>query len=1174
MVRRRKWSFLWILIPIVVVGAFILLSINYLIDPALYRNILQKSLTMAFGREVSIGKARIDLMGGVGITFEDFRVKDRSLTFDLLRSKRMVLKAKIFPLLKREVKWKRIVLDQPTLRLIKDKQGRFNILDGPLTPGGMKTSQQKMVQTLSTLFGGSLSVREGEISFADESLGDSPLVTKIRTFNLQVSKLSYRTPFPFHLSGKVIHSQKEAQFSIAGTLQNISEDFDLLKGKVKAEVDAKGIETLHFWPYLKTFLPMKTISGTFDLRAHYQGDFLGAFKTSAKIKFREVSFDYPQVFSYILKPKWMNIDVDANYDLKNLKVSRFSIEMPGIWVRAKGKIYGIGSKEMGLEAEANSSVFDLSEAKKFIPFGIITPNVSGLLYRAEGSGPVQIISVKLAGKIPEINHCDQPANAHVLSVELRLGGAQLKLPWNVPLLEELQGSLLFQEGHLNLEGMGGRILHSRLEKVNAIFYQLLHAPTLQVQCKGRFDLTDLPPLLKTKIFPARLSETLSSLNILSGSVNYQLSAKGVLKQPFRFQHQGVYRFSKTRITHHQIPFPILVREGRIDLSNKDLQWSGAKVEFGHSSLVMNGQWKPEEKFHLFVIAARGRVDLKNLFALLQTNLFPEEIRSKTKGIERLSGTGQISFEGKSLPKSPYFSYEAEFRPREAFLFQKGIFFPLVFKEGILSFSNFGVGFSKAKILFGNSSLTLDGSVKEGNLSLSIWGSIDLKHLHSLLKSALFPDQVRLLMEELQDPAGGADLRLRWLGRIEEWTKALREGEVQLKGISFRYQKIPVPFSNIEGSLIFSPENIQFNGLKGTLGDSPITITGIFSRIASLPPGRSKEGEDARLTESRRLLSFKIFSPQLDLDPLFPKRERTTPTSFEKVKDWLSNWSIDGKVEVEQINFRGIHYQDLKVEMKTVDGKLFFHPFQFKADGGDLWGEEWIEPTEKGVGFEIKPRVSNMEAKPFFRTFFQKGEEEQILVSGKVHIYKVGLRGEGESFQGVKESLNGSLRLEMEDGVIERFNILSKIFSILNVSQLFSGRLPDLKTKGLPYHQIMANIYIKEGIASTEDFLVDSDAMKITLVGKVDVGKNLIDAKIGVHPLITFDRLLSKIPIAGYILTGKDKAFLSYIYEIKGDLDDPKIEAVPIKSIGEGFFGIIKRLLETPLRPFQKAPSSK
>ena len=84
-------------------------------------------------------------------------------------------------------------------------------------------------------------------------------------------------------------------------------------------------------------------------------------------------------------------------------------------------------------------------------------------------------------------------------------------------------------------------------------------------------------------------------------------------------------------------------------------------------------------------------------------------------------------------------------------------------------------------------------------------------------------------------------------------------------------------------------------------------------------------------------------------------------------------------------------------MKTIDGKLFIHPFQFKGDGGDFWGEGWIQPTEKGIRFEIKPRVSNMEAKAFIRTLFQKGEEERVVLTGRVHIDKVELRGEGERF---------------------------------------------------------------------------------------------------------------------------------------------------------------------------------
>ena len=138
---------------------------------------------------------------------------------------------------------------------------------------------------------------------------------------------------------------------------------------------------------------------------------------------------------------------------------------------------------------------------------------------------------------------------------------------------------------------------------------------------------------------------------------------------------------------------------------------------------------------------------------------------------------------------------------------------------------------------------------------------------------------------------------------------------------------------------------------------------------------------------------------------------------------------------------------------------------------------------------------------------------------------------------------------------------------------YSGRLPDLKTKGLPYRQIMADILFEDGVASTEDFVVESDAMRITVIGKTDLGKNQVDATVGVHPLVTIDAVLSNLPVAGYIITGKDKAFLSYVFEVKGDLDNPRIEAVPIKGLGENFWGIIRRLLETPIRPFQKVPSN-
>ena len=1125
-------------------------------------------MTTELGREVIIGKAKISFWGGIGIAFEDLRVKDRSLGFDLLQAERLVLKIEIFPLLKREVKWKHLVLDRPILHLLRDKNGKLNIFDGTLTAERLKTSQEKMVQTLSTLFGGSITLRDGMISFSDEALDPTPLVTEIESFNLHLSKVSHDRPFPFQLSGKISHSKKEGRFSIAGTVQNIPENLDLSKGKVKAQVEIKGIETLHFWPYLKALLPMKTISGSLDLTARYQGDLQGAFKASAKIRFKELVFDYPKVFAYTLEPKWMNLDLSVDYDGKDLRVPQLSVELPELRVKAKGRIYEIGSKEMGLDAEAESDPFDLSQGRKFIPYRIITPDVSQPLFRAEGSGPVQILSVKLSGKIPEIEHCDQPVYAHILSVEMKVDGAQLKLPWNLPLLENVKGYLDFRDGHLNLREVEGKVFHSMIDRANGTFYQLLLVPMLQIHGEGRIDLKDLPSFMKIEGLSDDGSEFFSPFTVLSGKADYHLFAKVVLKPPLRFQHQGSYRLWKARFTHQQIPFPILIEEGKIELFNDGLQWSGAKVEFGDSSFLMNGSWRRGEKGNPFEMMVRGKGDLKNLLSLAQSPLFSEEIRSKTKWIEDLSGMAELSFKGEGLAGLKFSSYEGEAIPEGVHLLPKGIPFPIILKEGGLSFSNLGVTFSKLKAQSSSSSLTLEGVIQEGNINLSTSGSMDLKSLYALLRSPLSPDKVRAQMDEIQEITGEAEGRLKWFGRTDEGIPSPKEGEIRLNGVSLLHQKVPVPLSHIEGSLLLTSEQIQFVGLKGMVGTSPLTLSGALSRTQFPKP----EAEKAS-TVSGRLLSFQIYSPQLDLDSLLPKREETTPTSFEKLGDWLSIFSFDGKVEVDRGKFRGLQYQDLKVEMKTVNGKLLLYPFQFKAFGGDLWGEGWIQPKDKGIRFEIKPRFSNMEAKVSLRTLLQKGEEGKILVTGRVYIDQVELRGDGEDFQKVKESLNGKLRLELENGVIERGNILAKIFSILNVSQWFWGRLPDLKTKGLPYRNITATILVNGGVASTEDFLVDSDAIRITLVGKVDVGKNLIDATIGVHPLVTIDLLLSHLPIAGYIITGKDKAFLSYIYEVKGDMDDPKIEAVPIKGLGENFLGIIQRLLETPMRPFQKVPSN-
>lgn len=1152
--KRRRFLFLWIFILITFICLFLVVLLFYLIDPSVYRNVIQEKLSSSLGREVYIGDAKISLIKGFGIIFEDIRIKDSSLLFDLLQSERILLKLRLLSLFKREIQFKEINFDRPKIKIIKYKDGHLNITE--ISPG-RRESEFRLTKGLFRIFGSSVTFHDGEIKFLDESM-ESPLKTEINALNIHLHPTSSNN-LEFKLKGKLVQKKKQGIFSLSGMIHQISEDFDLKTAKFDVKIEASAIDVSYFWPYLKKFIPFRKFSGDLELSLNYQGEIKGPFNISSKLKLKEPILDYPQVFLYTLNPTWLNISFNLNSDLKNLNIHSLSFELPEISIKARGRIYAIGSKDMGIEAEAQSNLFELSQVKKYIPFKIISPQVSDSILKAEGGGQVKLSAIRLAGKIPEIEQCDKPINKNVLSVELSLNGTRVKFPWSVPYLEELKGTLVFKEGNLYLNGIGGKFLSSRFERLNGVFYNLLDTPTLSLKFDGVLNLSDLNSIRDSGLLGQSLSRILSNITIFSGSSDYEISVKCLLKKPLNIEHQGMYRLSRIKMNHRDIPFDINIDKATIVLSNDGARISDAKVMFGESSFLIGGEWREGRKFSPFEFNGRGNLDLKIIPNLIRSPIIPQNIRDKMGSIKSLSGRGELSFKIHNLPDSPHYFYNIKFESKGVFLRQGDISFPLKFKEGGINFSNNDLTFSNAKFIFDKSFISFNGSFRSGSINLSILGNTELRSLLDLVRLPFFPEEFRSKIKGIKEASGQAEYNLKFSGKLNNLGEALKEGMIKLNGISLEFEDFMLPIANVEGSIHLTGEKIHTDGLKGRVGDSQIEVKGSVPRMSN----------NFVKSQMRVPLSFNILSKRFDLDMIFPKRETNEPISFRKLKDLLSTLTVDGGFKIFEGRYKSLNYKEMGGQIKTVGSKILLQSFQSKLDGGDIWGEGWIEPVEKGLRFEIKPRISNIELRSFLRTLLSIKEEEKILISGRLHIYKVDLRGEGESFDKWKDSLSGSLRLEVDNGVIEKFNILAKIFSILNISQIFSGRLPDLKTKGLPFHKITANIHFSNGVAQTEDLLVESDAMRISMVGRLDLVKNLIDIKIGIHPLVTVDKILSKIPIAGYILTGKDKAFLSYFYEVKGNLEDPKIEAIPLKTISETFFGVIKRLLETPLRPFKR-----
>ncbi len=166
------------------------------------------------------------------------------------------------------------------------------------------------------------------------------------------------------------------------------------------------------------------------------------------------------------------------------------------------------------------------------------------------------------------------------------------------------------------------------------------------------------------------------------------------------------------------------------------------------------------------------------------------------------------------------------------------------------------------------------------------------------------------------------------------------------------------------------------------------------------------------------------------------------------------------------------------------------------------------------------------------------------------------------------NLRGDLSFSSDDGSIHRANILTKIFSLLNITEIFAGKTSGLGEKGFGYDAIRAHAAIKAGMLDFDNILLDGHAMKISGKGTVNLVDEMVDLTLLVAPLKTIDRLVKQVPVVGYITGG---SILSVPVRIRGSASDPSVVLLPPAAVGRGLVGILERTLKVPLKVVEYLP---
>ena len=166
--------------------------------------------------------------------------------------------------------------------------------------------------------------------------------------------------------------------------------------------------------------------------------------------------------------------------------------------------------------------------------------------------------------------------------------------------------------------------------------------------------------------------------------------------------------------------------------------------------------------------------------------------------------------------------------------------------------------------------------------------------------------------------------------------------------------------------------------------------------------------------------------------------------------------------------------------------------------------------------------------------------------------------------GNKNSMNGDVTFKAHEGNIKRYNFLSRIFSILNPYKIIKTGKFDFLHSGFPYSTITATFTIRDSVLTFNDFHLNSNSLQISAVGQYLIRTHYIDTVMGIEPLQTFDKTISKIPIVGWVLTGENGTFIVINLRALGPVDDTSVTYMSAGALTKSVAESLLKILNLPL----------
>jgi uncharacterized protein involved in outer membrane biogenesis len=573
-----------LIVILLIGGGAVLMFSPYLTGGDYLKDFFLQQLEQSIGRKIDVHRIKLVIFPRIRLELTQVAIHDRNSDDILLSAKKLDLVLRLLPLLRKQVVGKRLLIEEPTLTLRRDRGGHWNLLD-QVVQGG--SADQDAVQTVSRIF----RIREatlvnGKLIIIDDARPDGTRSMTLESVEAALVIRAERGQADLHVSAGHAGDNGLSAISLAGTIsraqrQTLATD-DPSVSQVRLQFDG-------------------TLEAA-NLNLREVADFFGPRPVPEQLQ------GSVNVHSLLRAVPGV-----AGYDVV---LSDLSANLEQLRLTGQASLSGLLTPQPTFALTFAASPIQLSRLLATMPAEWVYPQLPAVIQDRQIDGTVEIVSATVTGSSvagPQLS----------LTGEFRVKQGQALIGDSRVPAKDLTAVVSVEAGRIRVSNLSGLYGGIHMNESKALVSFLEAGPWLEMDVFGTMAAADLVQFLAKTVTSEQLSRMLAASREVEGMASPTFRLVGPLNQPGGVTFAGgEITLQRVSLTNPSLPERLTALQGRFVLSEGGTVFDQVTGHLGDLALQISGgiTGGSGSAFQDFLIRVQG--DAEHMSKLLPSKAIP------------------------------------------------------------------------------------------------------------------------------------------------------------------------------------------------------------------------------------------------------------------------------------------------------------------------------------------------------------------------------------------------------------------------------------------------------------------------------------------------------------------------------------------------------------------------